>query len=182
MSGENLELVRRHYEAWNSGDLEAVLAAFSPEIEWHGHPRLPEPGPYSGRDEVARWMAQFREAWGELQAKPIELLDCGDSVLALIHMSGRGRGSGLEVQGGVDAHLIKIEGGKVTSFHIYPGDMVVGSTGLDELEIDALVLRVQEELDIPEIADRLGVEPDKAGTILAGAFDKLRQLPSKGAA
>jgi hypothetical protein len=49
VSSENVEFVRRHYEAWNDGDLDRVVAAFAPDIEWHGHPRLPEPGPYRGR-------------------------------------------------------------------------------------------------------------------------------------
>ena len=44
-------------------------------------------------------MAQFREAWGELAAEPI---DAEDRVVALVHMTGRGRGTGVEVQGGVE--------------------------------------------------------------------------------
>ena len=66
MSSSNVDLVRRHYEDWNSGDIDGVIAAFAPDVEWHGHPRLPEPGPYGGRDQVERWMDQFREAWGQL--------------------------------------------------------------------------------------------------------------------
>jgi ketosteroid isomerase-like protein/DNA-binding CsgD family transcriptional regulator len=179
VSSDNLELVRRHYEDWNRGDTDAVIAAFAPDVEWHGHPRLPEPGPYTRRAEVERWMAQFREAWGELSAEPIELIDAGDSVVALVHMTGRGRGSGVEVQGGVDVHVMTLGGDGITYFQIHPGDIAADRAGLTELEMDVLILRVASELAPAEIADRLDREVSEVEEILGGAFEKLRQLPIK---
>ena len=35
MSQENVETVRRAYEAWNADDLDAFLAELDPEVEWH---------------------------------------------------------------------------------------------------------------------------------------------------
>ena len=179
MSSSNVELVRRHYEDWNSGDIDGVIAAFAPDVEWHGHPRLPEPGPYAGRDQVERWMDQFREAWGQLEARPIEVLDAGDSVVALVHMTGRGRGSGVEVQGAVDVHVMTLEADGITYFQIFPGDMAAARAGLSELEMDTLVLRVASELAPAEISDRLDRDEIEVQEILAGAFEKLRRLPVK---
>jgi ketosteroid isomerase-like protein len=176
VSRENVEFVRRHYEAWNGGDVDAVVAAFAPDIEWHGHPRLPEPGPYRGRDLVARWMGQFREAWGELSADPVELLDAGDSVVALVHMTGRGRGSGVEVRGGVDVHVLTLGPDGVTFFAIYPGDDAVGRAGITEGEMETVVLRVQERLDNARIADRLGRSEADVSSALQRAFERLRGL------
>src|SRR5262249_47912386 len=136
---ENPELVRRYYAAWSAGDLDLVIEAFAEDVEWYGHPRLPEPGPYRGREQVKTWMSQFREAWGELSAQPVELVDAGDSVVALVHMSGRGRGSGLEVRGGLDVHVITLRGGKVSRFRIYPGDFLVEHDELSEREVELLV-------------------------------------------
>jgi ketosteroid isomerase-like protein len=179
VSSSNVELVRRHYEDWNSGDIDGVIAAFAPDVEWHGHPRLPEPGPYAGRDQVERWMDQFREAWGQLEARPIEVLDAGDSVVALVHMTGRGRGSGVEVQGGVDVHVMTLEADGITYFQIFPGDMAAARAGLSELEMDTLVLRVASELAPAEISDRLDRDEIEVQEILAAAFEKLRRLPVK---
>ncbi len=176
MSRENVELVRRHYEAWNRGDLDVVVSVFAPNIEWHGHPRLPEPGPYRGRDQVERWMKQFREAWGELSADPVELLDAGDSVVALVHMAGRGRGSGVEVQGGVDVHVLTMGRDGVTFFAIYPADVAASRAGLSEREMEALVLRVQERLDSAAIARRLGTSEAESWSTLESAFERLRGL------
>jgi ketosteroid isomerase-like protein len=179
VSEEIVELVRRYYEDWNRSDTKAVIAAFAPDVEWHGHPRLPEPGPYTGREELRRWMAQFQEAWGELSARPIELLDAGDSVVALIHMTGRGRGSGVEVQGGVDVHVMTFGVEGVTFFRIYPGDIAAERAGLTEREMEVLILRVSAELATPEIASRLRADEAEIASILDAAFEKLRGLAAK---
>jgi ketosteroid isomerase-like protein len=179
VSSDNVELVRRHYEDWNRGDIAAVIGAFAPDVEWHGHPRLPEPGPYRGRADVERWMGQFREAWGQLEARPVELLDAGDSVIALVHMSGRGRGSGVEVEGGADVHVMTVGPAGVTYFQIHPGDIAADRAGLTELERDVLVLRVASELAPAEIADRTDRDADEVQEMLAAAYDKLRRLPER---
>ena len=176
MSRENVEFVRRHYEAWNAGDVDAVIGAFAPNIEWHGHPRLPEPGPYRGRDQVERWMRQFREAWGELSAEPVELIDAGESVVALVHMTGRGRGSGVEVRGGVDVHVLTIGRDGVTYFRIYPADAAASQAGLEDREMEALVLRVQEGLGAAAIADRTGASEADVSATLDRAYERLSGL------
>lgn len=179
MSSETIELVRRYYENWNRGDLEAVTAALAPDVRWYGHPRLPEPGPYESRADVERWMAQFQEAWGELSAHPIELIDATDRVVALVHMTGRGRGSGVQVQGGVDVHVMRFGPEGVAEFRIYPGDVAAESAGLTEKEMEVMVLRVVSELGPTEIAGRLGSDESGIRSILDGAFEKLRRLPAR---
>jgi hypothetical protein len=51
MSQENVEVVRKAFEAWVVRGLE----------EW------PEPGPFVGRDAVMRWFEQLRETTMELR-------------------------------------------------------------------------------------------------------------------
>ncbi len=178
MSGQNVELLRRYYESWNGGDVESVVAALSDDVEWHGHPRLPEPGPYADPTAVGRWMEQFQEAWGELHAEPVELLEAGDGVVALVHMTGRGRGSGVAVSGGVDVHVVGFDHGRVRFFRILPGDDAAELAGLDHDEREMLVLRVQEGMSESEIVTGRG---DEAAWTLSRAYEKLRGLP-QGAA
>jgi ketosteroid isomerase-like protein len=178
VSAENVELLRRYYEAWNAGETEELVSGLDDEVEWHGHPQLPEPGPYTDPAAVGRWMKQFREAWGELRAQPLELLDAGDGVVALVHMTGRGRGSGVAVSGGVDVHIAGFRGGKVGYFRILPGDDAAELAGLDEREMELLVLRVQEGMSEEEIAASVGDKRRVAAT-LASAYEKLRRLPQE---
>jgi ketosteroid isomerase-like protein len=178
VSRENVDLVRRTYAAWNSGDVDAVVAMLAPDVEWHGHPRLPEPGPYRGRDQVERWMGQFREAWGSLAAQPVELIDAGDSVIALVHMTGRGRGSGVEVRGGVDVHVMTLGPNGVIFFRIYPADVAAELAGLEDRQMEALGLLVTEGLGASAIGDRLGIPEPEVTSTLDRVFEGLRALPS----
>jgi hypothetical protein len=94
-------------------------------------------------------------------------------------MTGRGRGSGVEVQGGVDVHVMTLEADGITYFQIFPGDMAADRAGLSELEMDTPVLRVASELAPAEISDRLDRDEIEVQEILAAAFEKLRRLPVK---
>ena len=179
MSSETIEVVRRYYDDWNRGDIDAVTAVLAPGVEWYGHPRLPEPGPYRSREEVERWMRQFHEAWGELVARPVELLESEGGAVALVHMTGRGRGSGVEVQGGVDVHVMKLGPEGVAEFRIYPGDIAAERAGLTAEEFDALILLVASELTPSEVAARMGADESRVRTILDNAFEKARRLPAR---
>lgn len=92
----NLEIVRRSYEAFERGDLDAVLADLDPEIEWHQAQGLPHGGLYRGRSEVRRNIFEPLDAewWSEFTAVPDELLDAGDQVVALGRYRGTAKGTG----------------------------------------------------------------------------------------
>ncbi len=55
MSQQDVSTMRAAYEAFNRGDIPAVLAAFDPAIEWHepGGGRAPR-GTFRGAESVAR--------------------------------------------------------------------------------------------------------------------------------
>jgi ketosteroid isomerase-like protein len=122
MSQENVEVVRRVYDFWNRGDFEAAVKMLDPRVLWHGYSHLPEAGPREGIDEVRRWADAFREAWGEIQVRVERLIDVDDqSVLALVRMMGRGRGSGAAVVSGLDGHVWSVREGRVVAVHMYQG-------------------------------------------------------------
>jgi ketosteroid isomerase-like protein len=181
VSRQNVDLIRRHFDSWNAGDVDAVVTGLAPDVHWHGHPALPEPGPYHDREAVRRWIGQFQEAWDELNAEPVEVLDAGDSVVVLVHMTGRGRGSGVEVRGGVDVHVATFRDEEVVYFRLYQGDVAAGLAGLSDMEREALIARVQEGMSEPEIAAHLGVSAEEIGSILEATYAKLREIPKKDA-
>jgi uncharacterized protein len=92
----NLEIVRRSYEAFERGDLDAVLADLDPEIEWHHAQGLPHGGLYRGRDEVRRNVFEPLDAewWSEFSALPDEILDAGDELVVLGRYRGTAKGTG----------------------------------------------------------------------------------------
>src|SRR2546423_9010052 len=54
MSQENVEIVRRSYEAYALGDIEGALAAIAPQIEIRDHD-IPDASEYHGHEGMFRW-------------------------------------------------------------------------------------------------------------------------------
>jgi ketosteroid isomerase-like protein len=83
MSEENVELVRRTYEAGNQGDYDAVVSYFHPEIEFHAYPRSPE-RVYHGKQALREYIENAWEHYERGRIEVEELLDAGDQVVAVI--------------------------------------------------------------------------------------------------
>ena len=61
MSQENIEIVRRLYDAWNRRDEEELVALSDPEAEWVNSPTAVEPGTRRGTNELlAVWRCSGR--------------------------------------------------------------------------------------------------------------------------
>jgi ketosteroid isomerase-like protein len=71
MSQENIEVVRHMLDAFNRGDVPAVLAAFDRNCELDEPPEMPDrrPGGFRGHDGIREWMANLREVAGIARAQ-----------------------------------------------------------------------------------------------------------------
>jgi hypothetical protein len=97
MSEENVAAVRRAWEAWIRGDLDAAFAETSPDFEWdlRHFPGWPDGQIFKGRDAVTGFFQRWRDSWDEYEAGVDDYVDVGENrVLVLGWQSGRGRGSG----------------------------------------------------------------------------------------
>jgi ketosteroid isomerase-like protein len=94
MSRQNVEVVRRAYEAWNAGDLDAAAEFLDPVIEWRMPPNFPEAGTYQGIEEVKSRLEEFLESWEEFQVEVEELIETGDRVVALTRSRAEAKASG----------------------------------------------------------------------------------------
>ena len=113
MSQERVELVRQAYEAFNRGDLDAVLSAFDEQIAVHDPPEIPDSAIHRGHAAVMRdWQRTF-DSFEEFSAEIEDCQDVGDEeLLIFVRFRGRGRGSGVPVEAEV-AHLLTIRNGKL---------------------------------------------------------------------
>ncbi len=99
MSQENLEAVRRTLAAFNSGEVEQVLASVHPEFEARIAPELSaEPDTYRGGSGVQRYFDSFREAFEQIRFGVEELTDAGESVVVGLRMTAAGKLTGIEVE------------------------------------------------------------------------------------
>jgi ketosteroid isomerase-like protein len=98
MSPENVELVRRGYEAWNRSDVEAFLQVAHPQVVYRTSGVFPGFDPeYHGREGMARFRETMLEAWDEFRLEPTEIAPRGDWVVAAVRFVGKGRRSGVDV-------------------------------------------------------------------------------------
>ena len=94
MSEENVEVVRRMYDAYLSGDFETALALIDPEVVFDVSIR-PEGKVYRGHEGVVEALRTWTGTWEAFRMEVEEIIDAGDQVVAVDTQSGRGRGSGL---------------------------------------------------------------------------------------
>jgi len=118
MPSTNLDLVRSIYADWERGDFSSAEWA-DPEIEYlvvDG----PEPSRWTGLAGMADGWRDWLRAWEDFRAEPEEYREIdGDRILVLVHNSGRGRTSGLELEQRSVANLFELRDGKVTRLVIY---------------------------------------------------------------
>lgn len=102
MSRENVELVRRSWEAFVCGDFEAALEPLAPGVEFD---LTSQPGGevLQGHDGVWEGMRRWVSAWDSYEMELEEFVDAGDRVLILFRERGRGRQSGVETEASLGA-------------------------------------------------------------------------------
>ena len=117
---ENPHLVHSIYADWERGDFSRADWA-DPAIEVI-YADGPSPGTYTGMAGMAEGMRQVTSAWEEFSVVPDEFRQLDDErVLVLVHLSARGKTSGLEVgqmrtQG---ADVFHVREGKVIRVVVY---------------------------------------------------------------
>jgi ketosteroid isomerase-like protein len=120
VSEPNVEVVRRMFERYASGGVEAALELLDEELVIEIPPELSaEPDVYHGHEGALRYFAGFDGMLEEIRYEALELIPAGDQVLASIRLSGRGVSSGVDVE--LEAVVLHtLAGGKVTRLRPYP--------------------------------------------------------------
>jgi ketosteroid isomerase-like protein len=99
MSKENVEVVRRLYDAIHRGDTEAVLALYDADIEWHfarsPFRNLVRHDVYRGRAALRDFVRErYEDAWKSVTDEVEDIIDADEHVISIITTRGRGRSSG----------------------------------------------------------------------------------------
>ncbi|MDX6287000.1 MAG: uncharacterized protein QOG53_2485 [Frankiales bacterium] len=111
---EDLALVQSGYEAFGRGDIPAVLAVLSPEIQWHIAGRNPMAGTYKGHDEVVGFFTQLMErTGGTFNLEIHDFLASDDHIVVLARETGQRDGKSLDSNA---VHIWHLRDGKATEF------------------------------------------------------------------
>ena len=92
MSEENVDLLRRGYAAVNRGDIDGLLDAVDPAVEFTSLIAEAEGETFHGHDGVRRWWDEVVLPLGGLHGELEEVRDLGDTVIARVLGTYRPRG------------------------------------------------------------------------------------------
>ncbi len=118
IDSDNIEILRRGYEALDRRDFDAVLGIVDPEIEIRDRPEAPDPAVYHGYEGVRTALNVSTETFEGLRLLPERFVGEGDHVAVAIRLVGRGRESGVPVDDRL-VHLWRMRGGRAVALHVY---------------------------------------------------------------
>jgi ketosteroid isomerase-like protein len=97
MSQENVEVVRRVFEARNRGDIEAALACATQDVVIDfSSSQGPWAGIYRGHEGIRRQWGVLSEAFDQFSWEAEEFIDAGEAVVVPARFFFRGRESRIE--------------------------------------------------------------------------------------
>ncbi|PZS04026.1 MAG: hypothetical protein DLM69_02320 [Candidatus Chloroheliales bacterium] len=115
MSQDNVKIIKDAHDAFNRGDIPAVLATLDPAIVWEVPKELPYGGIFHGVSEVGGFFQSLRPYFQEFRVESEHQYTVGDQVVDLGHFRGKGKhGQKLEA---ANAFIWAVRNGKVVSFH-----------------------------------------------------------------
>ena len=92
MAQATVEVIRRAYDAFNRGDLDALIECYSTDAEQEV-PVFAQT--HRGRDEIRRSFAEYFEVVEEYRTDPLEFIEVGEQVVVPVRLHGRLRHTGI---------------------------------------------------------------------------------------
>ena len=107
---QNIEVVKKGYEAFAAGDMATLMGLFDDDIEWTQPGESAVSGTYRGKGEIGEYLRLLGEK--STTATPRRFLADGDMVIALSEVTAGGETS-------QDADVYTLHDGKLKTAHVY---------------------------------------------------------------
>ena len=105
---QNIELVKKGYEAFTAGDIDSVMNLFDDNIEWVQPGESAISGTYHGKGELGQFLARLAEK--STTATPRQFVADGDIVIALTDVTvGDERGQDADVFTLRDGKTVRVQ-------------------------------------------------------------------------
>lgn len=115
----NVDLARDLYAAFGRGEIDKVLGAMDPGIEWReaeGNPYQMDGSPWHGVDAVVQNLfVRLGSDWTGFTVHPKEFHDAGDTVVVEVRYTAKHNETGKELDAQA-CHVWRMKDGKITSF------------------------------------------------------------------
>ncbi|MCW3032879.1 MAG: hypothetical protein QOK19_2738 [Solirubrobacteraceae bacterium] len=129
MSQENVEIVRRWVASFEH-DTDTFRELMHPEIEWA--PFEANHTVFHGPQGAEQIRAGWLDAWAEHHIEIEEVIDAGDDLVVTMHIVGRGKGSGIEIDVRLYPHMKLREGKAIYVFEHETRAEALKAVGLEE--------------------------------------------------
>ena len=119
--GQNRQTVEAFYAAMGRGDIPFVIGVLDPAIVWHEAENFiyADKSPYVGVDALLSGLfARLGGEWDGFSAIPEQIVDAGETIVALGRYGGVYKATGAKVNAQF-VHVFRFKGGKVASFQQY---------------------------------------------------------------
>jgi ketosteroid isomerase-like protein len=131
MAEENVEIVKRSFDAIGQGDVDALLELYAPDVHF-----LPltgtqvESGGYRGHDGVRAYFVEAASVWDEIRPYADDVRTVDDKVVVLGGCAVRGKASEVETDSPM-AWVVTVRDGQIASHRGYrTNDEALAAAGL----------------------------------------------------
>ena len=118
---QNSKTIEALYSAMGRGDIPFMMANFDPRIVWNEAENFvyADHSPYVGVETLLSGLfARLAGEWDGFAAVPHEIVDGGETVVALGRYGGVYKATGVKVDAQF-VHVFRFKDGKVATFHQY---------------------------------------------------------------
>ena len=131
MSNANVTLIKNMYEAFKRGEIETIIAALTPDVDWqvYGNPHdYPTIGRWKGPNGAQDFFRTVAEMQDVTEFAPRDFYAAGDKVFALGRYGWKVRKTG-KAAGGEWCHVFTFKNGKVSQFREYTDTAAFAAAG-----------------------------------------------------
>ena len=118
MSQDNVEVVRRVWEGWETDDLGRGLAVIDDAVVTRRVAPLPDPGTWHGPEGLLDMAAEWFDAFDDYAMSAEDFIDAGDHVVVRVEQAGRARGSRIPVKASL-WFVFGVRNGRVITLDLY---------------------------------------------------------------
>ncbi len=110
---ENVELVRRGYEAFNAGDMETLTEIFAEDAVWHVAGNNVLSGTKQGRDAILAYFGELgARSAGTLKVEVRDIVGGDQHTVGIQHNSAQNNGKSMDLDVTI---VFEVRDGKITS-------------------------------------------------------------------
>jgi ketosteroid isomerase-like protein len=119
MSEENVEAVRQGYTGFAENGVEGVIPFFTEDAVIYSIPEWPDDPEYYGHDGLRKLTRQWMENFDDFGLDLRELHDGGDTVVALVELTGQTKGSALPMRMEIGAVFSGFRDGRIARQRLF---------------------------------------------------------------